>query len=355
VNADPPRLAALAAVVAIAAACGKIGPPQPPLRPVPVAVSDLTAERIIGSVTLRFTVPNATVETTTPPRVDGVEVYAMSQPAAAPAPSAAQLAVPAYRVATIVVKRPNDKPVDKDPRPDPGDPASFVEDPPVPAASTIVRYYAVAGISGNRRGPVSPVLAVPMTPPPFPPADIKDNVTEQTLRLSWSAGTKDARYFVERPGQGTDAPVRLTPEPLSTPEFSLPVEFGKERCFLVRSASVTGPVTIAGAASAPYCVTPADKFPPAPPSALTPFASEGAVELTWTASTAADVAAYIVLRGEGAGDTLQRLTTSPVAGTQYRDQTVKAGTTYTYAVIAVDKSGNESQPSERQSVTARRP
>src|SRR6185436_17703023 len=101
-------------------------------------------------------------------------------------------------------------------------------------------------------------------------------------------------------------------------------------------------VTVVGRPSTPVCVTPVDRFAPAAPSDLVAVAADAAVDLSWTASTAADVAGYIVLRAEGANGTLQPLTPRPVAATAYQDATARSGVTYQYAVKAVDRAGNES-------------
>ena len=102
-------------------------------------------------------------------------------------------------------------------------------------------------------------------------------------------------------------------------------------------------------------MTPVDTFAPAPPTELRGFPAEAGIDLTWSASPSADVAGYVVLRADGTNDTLQRLTPAPVTATQYRDQAVKPGATYTYAVIAIDRATppTESGPSNRESVTAR--
>ena len=86
---------------------------------------------------------------------------------------------------------------------------------------------------------------------------------------------------------------------------------GQERCFVVRSVEVGKATVIEGAASAPVCVTPVDRFPPAAPSGLHGDRGGGGIDLSWTAVDAADLAGYIVLRGEGAGGTLQPLMATP--------------------------------------------
>jgi fibronectin type 3 domain-containing protein len=108
-------------------------------------------------------------------------------------------------------------------------------------------------------------------------------------------------------------------------------------------------------ASPVTCVTPRDTFPPAPPRNLAAVGAEGAINLIWEASGAADLAGYLVLRGELPGGTLQVLTTDPVRETTFRDTGVKAGVRYEYVVVAVDTAQppNRSAESNRVEETAR--
>jgi hypothetical protein len=43
-----------------------------------------------------------------------------------------------------------------------------------------------------------------------------------------------------------------------------------------------------------------------------------------------------VLRGAAPGDTLQAITPAPIRDTTYRDESVRPGERYVYAVVAVD-------------------
>jgi hypothetical protein len=174
------------------------------------------------------------------------------------------------------------------------------------------------------------------------------------VTLSWQASGAGQRFVVDRVSEAA-APARLTPEAIAATELAVPVQFGAEQCFVVRTVEIVGAVTLIGEATPPACVTPVDRFAPVPPSDLRGFPAEVGIELSWTASTTADTAAYVVLRGEGTNDTLQRLTATPITATQYRDQAVRSGVTYTYAVIAIDRATppNESRPSNRETVTAR--
>jgi hypothetical protein len=90
------------------------------------------------------------------------------------------------------------------------------------------------------------------------------------------------------------------------------------------------------------CVTPIDKFPPEAPKNLVAVGSEGGVSLIWDPNNEADLAGYIVMRGElgaaGAAPTLAPLMAEPIRETTYRDATAKPGVRYVYAVVAVDNA-----------------
>ena len=93
-------------------------------------------------------------------------------------------------------------------------------------------------------------------------------------------------------------------------------------------------------------------FPPEPPKGLAAVASDGAISLIWEASPEADLAGYVVLRGEGGG---APRAAQPRADreTTFRDTTASRGVRYVYAIVAVDAAGNRSTPSNAVEETAR--
>jgi hypothetical protein len=339
------------------AACGHKGPPLAPLRPVPAAVSEWSIERDGAAVRLQFTVPDANLDRSSPPAVDRVEIFAVSRPADAPAPAQADLIVPANVIATVNVRSPEPaKPgAPPDPRPAAGEPASFVDAVTGATGSPTIRYYAVAASAGRRRGPVSPIQHVSLSSSPIAPTGLKTDYSEQTLTLTWEAAAAGLRFRIEETDAHGGEAKPISEKLLDAARFETPVQFGKERCFIVRAVETRGAVSNVGAASAPLCVTPTDHFAPPVPTGLLAVAGENGIELVWTAVTAADLRGYVVWRGVGATGSLQRLTPEPIPTASYRDATVKSGETYVYAVTAVDTATppNESQPSDRQVVAAR--
>ena len=81
----------------------------------------------------------------------------------------------------------------------------------------------------------------------------------------------------------------------------------------------------------------------------------GVMNLSWQPNAEADLAGYIVLRGDAPGDTLQALTPEPISVTRFEDTTARAGSRYVYVVVAVDRATprNTSAFSNRVEETAR--
>lgn len=236
--------------------------------------------------------------------------------------------------------------------------------PVAPAAPVGVPYptriYAIRGLSrSNRPGPPSTRVVVPLVEPLAPPSAVAVLMpTEKAVVIDWTAPVAEAgrpllAFNVYR---REDPTAVLNPSPLAEPRFEIGnVEYGKELCFVVRTVQTLQNVTLESAPSAPACLTPLDKFPPAAPKGLRTVAEDGAVSLVWDQNTDADLDGYLVLRGDAPGDTLLPLTPQPIKDASYRDATVKPGVRYVYAVVAVDTATprNQSPSSAREEVTAR--
>ncbi|HTU49581.1 MAG TPA: hypothetical protein VMF56_03250 [Acidobacteriaceae bacterium] len=110
-----------------------------------------------------------------------------------------------------------------------------------------------------------------------------------------------------------------------------------------------------------------DTFPPAAPTGLVAIPISAVmnngtpeVDLSWSANTEADLAQYRVYRRDvTTNQPMHRIAPAGSSGSAvdvivapaYRDTHVQAGQTYTYAVTAVDTSGNESPRSAEVTVT----
>jgi hypothetical protein len=250
-------------------------------------------------------------------------------------------------------------------------------------AMTPKRYYFAVSVSRRGRyGPHSGLVPAPLGPTSGAPSEPVIEVAEKAMTLRWTP-PPDARGIPAEPDAGllpsrptvpgppatvyevyearrnpeeaepVTIPAPLTPEPLTVAEFTEgDIRLGVERCFYVRAVDTIDGLRVRGPASPVACSDFADTFPPSPPHELVAISVAGAISLIWEPSDTEDVAGYVVLRGEVGSDTLTPLTTSPVTGLSYRDETVRAGVRYVYVAVAVDAAGNRSEPSNRAEETA---
>jgi fibronectin type 3 domain-containing protein len=243
--------------------------------------------------------------------------------------------------------------LENDPRPAPGDATTYTEQVAAERAAaaknadvSVLRYVIVGVTPGKRPGTPSPVLEVPLTMDVSAPRDAAVTYDETTTTLTWTAGGPAQTFRVYRLNDaGKEDGPPLTPVPLAATTFSTPVEFDQRRCFSVRSVVVRGPVSVESEPAGPTCLTAVDTFPPPAPSGLSTLPTEGRVQLIWNAVNAPDLAGYLVLRSEDAAPAVP-LMTDPITETGYTDTTPKPGARYVYTVVAVDKAGNRSAPSE---------
>jgi hypothetical protein len=223
-----------------------------------------------------------------------------------------------------------------------------------PARTHVRRIYMARGMTrSGRPGAASPELSIPLADLPLPPKDVKTRVTETAVVLEWGAAATATGYNVYR---GDDVVQPINNSALTAPTFEhTGVAFGQEQCYRVRSLALVEGVSLEGEPSAPHCVTPRDEFPPAAPRGLAAVPTAGQISLIWDANTEKDLAGYLVLRGDAPDGPLTAITPAPIRETSYRDETVKPGMRYSYAVVAVDTAPtpNMSPQSARVEETAR--
>ncbi len=94
-----------------------------------------------------------------------------------------------------------------------------------------------------------------------------------------------------------------------------------------------------------------DSTPPDVPAGLTANGGDAVVQLGWAAVSAPDLAGYHVYRWTTENPTPARQTVDPLNQTSWTDSSVTNGVAYSYAVSAVDTSGNESAASSAASAT----
>lgn len=349
-------IAAVSTATLSLTACGKRGAPLPPLVRMPVAPATLLAERRGPVVSLRVAVPGQNTDGSSPADITRVEVYALNGPAVI---AAAEVVNRGRLIRSWPVNPPEDPDAPPDtPKPtvpggvDQGATAEF-EEPIREIPGEEVRAYAAIGISRRgRRGPVSRTGLASLAAAPAPPAPVSVRYTDKVITVEWpapesSTATAFNVYEVK------DPETRLTSDPLDARVFEdTRVEWDVERCYVVRSVATAEGLRIESAGSPPACVTFKDTFPPSAPTGLQTVPEAGAVSLIWNAVDDPNLAGYLVLRAIAPSTDLVAITNSPITETTFRD-TVGGGQRVTYAVQAVDKSGNVSPASERREETPR--
>jgi hypothetical protein len=424
-------IAALALAGAVTGACGKKGPPLTPIVRVPAAIETLAPRRVGDDVYVTFTVPAANIDASTPASITRIDVYAatsLTPPTRArfleiatlvgtvPVASAADPADPTAGVPpsdsqvgalqgtavtvrdrlTAAARQPRELPVLEDERRAVSPVGAIV----APRPTVPRRFYMAIPFSGRQlAGPRSPVVELPLTTLPAPPAGLQVTMSATAATLRWEPSGGLIGWLLDRalpvensplaepvparpatappspdvpPGPtrynvyvelGADplappsalsaitpwnviAPQPLNPMPLAVLTYAdAIVTDGRERCYTVRALRGT----VESEPSPRECVTPIDIYPPAAPTGLDRIAGEGFIELLWEPNIEPDLGGYIVLRAEAGGDTLLQLTATPISATRFADRTVTRGVRYTYVVVAVDNRvplPNMSEPAE---------
>jgi hypothetical protein len=397
-------ISVLIVVSAISAACGQKGPPLPPLvlSPAPPVV---TADRRGSTIEIGFTVPSANSDGSRPANIARIDIFAIN--GAAATLSDLELVKRGTRVASVPVKSPRNPSETVEA----GEPADGLEPPEgngldQGAASTVaeqitasllrprdgggapraapqavlpllgpsevsaVRTYIGVGVDRRGRlGRFSKRVMVPLALAPPQPSQPAISYDESTITVRWSPPASDgadsgADVLPSRPfgsSSGVTAyhvydsttGARLTAAPVDELEFEdARVEWGATRCYTVRAVEVVAGATLESEASEPRCETLVDTFPPAAPKGLNAVSSDGAINLIWEANTEPDLAGYFVLRGPSAAH-LEPITEMPITDVSFLDSGVQRGVRFVYAVVAVDKAGNQSAPSHPVEETAR--
>jgi hypothetical protein len=236
-------------------------------------------------------------------------------------------------------------------------------------------YRVRTRASRKRASADSNTVTVLVYPVPERIASVQSHTTESAIELSWTAPVRTSAgdplpavsgyhvYRGELDPSSADAAskdstqakwISLLTLLASSPTTSYRdtfFDFGKTYLYVIRSVVLAGGNELESSDSAPVIVTPRDIFPPAAPqglvAAVLPGAAPGSLEvdLSWSINLETDLAGYRVYRSEEPGTRGRPLTPDLLPTPSYRDTSVLPGHRYWYSVTAVDRAGNESEPS----------
>lgn len=363
-------------VIAILCGCGAPGEPRPPQPPIPVAVTDLAARQVGDGVALTFTLPRDSTDGERLTESPAIEIFRGAVPEGKPAKAAAARLV--YTVPSALVE-------------------TYLADnrirflDPIPAEEVRAHendrflYFVKTRASKKRASADSNAAFVRLYPVPERITDARARVTEAAVELSWSPPGKTtggaplgglAGYRIYRSAidpasadaaaQDISKAIRKTPLDLLAPAPAASFrdsqfEFGTTYLYSIRSVVIADSTTVESGDSIPVVVTPRDVFPPAAPQELVGVfvpaapASPAHVELSWSIGPETDLAGYRVYRNEPDEERGELLTGELLLAPAFRDMSVSLGHRYVYRVTAVDRAGNESEPSASAVVTLPQP
>lgn len=195
--------------------------------------------------------------------------------------------------------------------------------------------------SAGKKSPLSKLFEFEVQEPPPPPENISADVKEDGIHLRWEkVGNQKGIGFFVYLSNGKDFR-RVNEEPLEKESF-LFKGFSWDLEYRFRVSSVYGKF-YESEDSEEISVVPVDKFPPPPPKNLIAIPEEGFILLKWEKVEVEDLEKYNVYRKEDGKEKL--LTLMGVKETTFEDRAGEKGKVYKYFVTAVDRKGNESDPS----------
>ena len=308
------RPAAVLLAALLLAGCAYIGNPKPPTLDIPLRVMDLRAAEFGDRLLVQFTIAPLTTEGLPLKSLEAVEVQAASGTE--------------HKTYSIPPKG--------------SGPYSYqfaAQDWIGKQTTLTVRATGPKGQASEGSNAVTLAVKAPLAAP----SGLLAASVPQGVRLTWRGSTAHYRIFR---GAG-----EVTPSPFAEsdqPEFiDAMADFDAPYKYFVQA--IDGP-SYQSAVSDTVGITPHDTFPPAVPAGVTGVAGVGANELAWERNTEDDFAGYNVYRSVDGGEFAR--VAGPLDSPTYSDRAVDAGKKYSYAVTAIDKTGNESARSMAVDVVA---
>ena len=198
------------------------------------------------------------------------------------------------------------------------------------------------------------------------PISLDALILEEAIKLNWAApnanvdGTKPANilgYNVYRVSNDEKLSKLLNSSPITDNKFEDKFfEFEKEYKYFVRTVSLgSNGEPVESLDSNNIEVKPKDIFAPSPPSAITIAAAPNNLSIFFAINVEKDVVGYKIYRST---NPIQKksewmlLTKELLSRNTFQDFAVESGITYYYYLVAQDKAGNKSEPSEIVTETA---
>lgn len=350
-------LCALVLGVAVSAGCGKRRPPLPPVERVQQRTELLSGTQQGNEVILSWPAPQRNAPDSSVQSIRRIDVYRLAEKPGAPlALTEEEFSARATLVGSVTFEQIQTA----------GDTLTYRDALELAGQPTRLRYaIRYVNASGQRAAfsnflSIEPAARIAQAPVLSAPA----KVAEDAITLSWQAPTANIDgstpvnllgYNVYRADESQteagDQPLTSTPI-LGTEFADKSFQFGKTYRYIVRSVSLgTGGAQVESLNSNSVSVPAADVFAPAAPERPSVAAPEpGAAKLAifFAANKESDIEGYNIYRSTDPNlpKPWTKLNAALLTRTTFQDDRVESGKTYYYYIIAVDKAGNVSPPSE---------
>ena len=340
------------------AGCGKRRPPLPPVERVQQRTELLSGAQQGNEVILSWPAPRRNAPDSSVQSIRRIDVYRLAEKPGAPlALTEDEFSARATVVGSVTfeqIQTAGDTLIYRDPLELAGQPTRL---------RYAIRYVNASGQRAAFSNFLSIEPAARIAQAPTLSTDVK--VLEDTITLSWQppAANIDNSTPVNLLGYNVyrtdESQTEAGNQPLNSMLISGTAysdknfQFGNNYRYIVRAVSLgTGGAQVESLNSNAVPVAPRDIFPPAPPdrpSVAAPEPSSARLAIFFAANKETDIAGYNIYRSTDPDLPKQnwtKLNQSLLTRTTYQDDRVESGKTYYYYIVAVDKAGNLSQPSE---------
>lgn len=355
-------LVLLVSVLSMAPTCGKRRPPLAPIERVPQRTEALTGAQRGNQVILSWPAPRRNANEGSVQSIRRVDVYRVAERPNAPlALTEEEFATRATLIGSVTYDEIKQA----------GESLSYIDTLELIEPARLryaVRYVNSAGQSAAFSNFFLMEPAAKVAGPPVIFAT-GNEYSETSNTITWEAPKTNTDgstpvnllgYNIYRTNAGLPRPGQtpLNQQPLTATQYQdKKFSFGEQYVYVVRAVSLgTEGKPVESVNSNSFPLTPIDKYPPAAPQNLSVGGpAPGRFSIFWLANSEPDLAGYYLYRSTDpnlAKEKWTRLTPTLYPKTTYADETVEAGKTYYYYVVAVDKAGNVSPFSEVASETA---
>lgn len=341
----------------ITTGCGKRKPPLPPIENVAQRI-EISGKQFGDKIILNWQMSVRNASDTNVLNIDRADLYRLIETEDAPLTlSEEEFANKSTLIATIPIKDT-----------DFGKKTLTYTDELKFAGQPIRLRYAIRFVnSAGQKAAFSNFLIVePTAKTADSPKSLTAETLEQSINLKWLEPSRNVDgstpanilgYNIYRFTDTRENAKLLNQTPITDANFSdKSFEFNKQYSYFVRTVSLGKEgQPVESLESNTISVLPKDIFAPSAPTAITIAAAPNVLSIFFAVNLEKDIAGYRVYRStdENLSKSLWLNLIPEILQTNtFQDKSIESGKTYYYYIVAVDKAGNISQPSEIVSETA---